>query len=235
VTATHLYGVLDSGILPAPSARGLDGRAVRALPAGIFSAWVSDVPEARLEATPQRLRQHDAVLRDAVAGGYSVVPSLFGRLHPGDSALIASIDASAAAIGAAMALVRDRVEMSFLVTPSRAELEWNFESPQEALGPGSEHLRRIRRQVHAERNLRELAAALAQTTTRELGDLIVAERVVENPAPPIIVARAHLVTRANIARYLQAIKSKAEAADQALRVAVRGPGAAYSFAAVQIG
>jgi hypothetical protein len=59
--------------------------------------------------------------------------------------------------------------------------------------------------------------------------------VVERPAPPVLVARAHLVTRENIARYVRAVNSQAAIADSALRVAVRGPGAAYSFAAVRIG
>jgi hypothetical protein len=105
----------------------------------------------------------------------------------------------------------------------------------EGLGPGREHLLRIRNQVHAERILRDSATKLAQGATRMLDGLIEAERVVENPAAPVLVARAHLVTRDNIARYLQAVKLQAAAVDPALRVVVRGPGPAYSFAAVQIG
>jgi len=101
--------------------------------------------------------------------------------------------------------------------------------------PGREHLLRIRNRIHAERILRDSATELAQSATRALGELFLAERVVENPAPPVLVARAHLVTRDNIVRYLQAVKLHAAAADRALRIVVRGPGAAYSFAAVQIG
>ena len=72
-------------------------------------------PTQTLEATPQRLREHDAVLRDAVAAEYSVVPSLFGRLHADDASLGVALERSAESLDEAMALVQGRVEMSLLV------------------------------------------------------------------------------------------------------------------------
>jgi hypothetical protein len=233
--AVHLYGVLDAGADPTPSIPGLDGRVVRVLALGDRCAWVSDVAESRLEATPPRIRAHDAVLSGAIAQGYSVVPSLFGRLHADDAALIAGLEGSAAALDAAMALVRERVEMSIIVAPSGAAPAAKPEHQRESRGPGHAHLQRIRNQVHAERILRGSAAELALSATRALTDLYIAERVVEEPAPPVLVARAHLVARDSVARYLRAVKLEAAGSDPALRVAVRGPGAAYSFAAVQIG
>jgi hypothetical protein len=231
----HLYGVLETDARPAASARGLDGRAVRVLPLPRRCAWVSDVSESTIEATPQRLREHDAVLRGAVAAGYSAVPSLFGRLHADDAALAAELEARSAALESAMALVRGRVEMSLLVAPSGASAGAEHDEPHETRGPGHEHLRRLRIQMQGERNLRDSAAELAHSTTRALRGLYIAERVVENPAPPVLMARAHLVARDDIARYLLAAKTLSAAAGPALRVAVRGPGAAYSFAAVQVG
>lgn len=79
------------------------------------------------------------------------------------------------------------------------------------------------------------ATELAQAVARALTGLVVAERVVESPAPPVLVARAHLVARADVARYVGVVEAVADAADAAFRVAIRGPGAAYSFAAVQSG
>ena len=227
MTPLHLYGVLDADAEPAPSTRGLDGRAVRVLSLGARCAWVSDVAESRLEATPQRLREHDAVLRAAVAAGYSVVPSLFGRLHADDAALTAALDT-------AMALVRGRVEMSLLVAPSGAPAASEPDRSLATRGPGHEHLRRIQVQMHRERILRASATELGQSATRVLRGIFVAERVVENPTPPVLMARAHLVARDDIARYLPAVKMLAASAGPDLRVVVRGPGAAYSFAAVQI-
>jgi hypothetical protein len=233
VTVLHLYGVLDAGDVPPVSMRGLDGRTVRVLLVGDRCAWVSDVAESRLEATTERIREHDAVLRGATEVGYSVVPSLFGRLHANEATLIAALELSSDALETGLALVRGRVEMSLLVAPSGAPPS-SVDEPPAILGPGHQHLLRIRNQVHGERLLRDTAFELAQSATRLLGDLFVAERVVENPAPPILAARAHLVARDDIARYLRAVKSIGAAADLSLRVAVRGPGAAYSFAAVQI-
>jgi hypothetical protein len=231
----HLYGVLEADAHPDASTPGLDGQAVRTLAVHGRCAWVSDVTVARLEATPQRLREHDAVLRGAIAAGYSVIPSLFGRLHASEAALTAALEARSAAFDSAMALVRGRVEMSLLVLPSGARPEPEPDDSREIRGPGHEHLRHIKNQMHGERILRDSAAELANSVTRVLSGVYVAERVVENPAPPILMARAHLVARDDIARYLRAVKTLSAAAGNALRVAVRGPGAAYSFAAVQIG
>jgi hypothetical protein len=175
------------------------------------------------------------VLRGAIANGYSVVPSLFGRLHTDDAALMAGLEGNAPALDAAMTLVRGRVEMSFIVTPLGAAPVARPDREGETRGPGHAHLWHIRNQVHAERILRGSATALALSGTRALTGLYIAERVVDDPAPPVLVARAHLVARDHIARYLRAVKLEAASADPALRITVRGPGAAYSFAAVQIG
>jgi hypothetical protein len=234
VTPLHLYGVLDADAEPAPSTRGLDGRAVRVLSLGARCAWVSEVVEPRLEATLQRLREHDAVLRAAVAAGYSVVPSLFGRLYADEATLTAALEAHGAALDTAMALVRGRVEMSLLIAPSGAPAAPEPDHSLATRGPGHEHLRRIQGQMHGERILRASATELGQSAARVLRGIFVAERVVENPTPPVLMARAHLVAREDIARYLPAVKMLAASAGPALRVVVRGPGAAYSFAAVQI-
>jgi hypothetical protein len=164
-----------------------------------------------------------------------VVPSLFGRLYANDAVLTTELEARGAALDTAMTLVRGRVEMSLLVAPSKAHGSAEHDEPHAIRGPGHEHLRRIKIQMHGERNLRDSAAKFAISATRVLGGLLVAERVVENPAPPVLLARAHLVAHDDIARYLRAVKTLSAAAGPVLRVVVRGPGAAYSFAAVQIG
>ena len=231
----HLYGVLGADSVPASSTRGLDGQPVRTLQLGTHCAWVSDISASTLEAPPQRLREHDAVLRGAVAAAYLVVPSLFGRVHADEASLRAALERSAEALDAAMALVRGRVEMSFLVTSSGVTRVSEHEELREIREPGREHLQKIRKQVHAERILRHKAADLVHSASRVLHELSIAERVVENPAPPILSARAHLVARENVARYERAVSLEASSADPELRVAVRGPGPAYSFAAVRIG
>src|SRR5206468_5223946 len=106
--------------VPATLLAGLDRQPVRVLSWGDRRAWVSDALAPTLEATPNRLREHDAVLRGAIDAGYSVVPSLFGRLHADDRSVIAALEQSERAVETAMTLVRDRVEMSFLVLASRA-------------------------------------------------------------------------------------------------------------------
>ena len=231
----HLYGILDAGATPAPSMRGLDGLPVRTISLDTRCAWVSDISGSTLEATPQRLREHDAVLHEAVVAEYSVVPSLFGRLHANDASLGASLQQSAEALDEAMSRVRGRVEMSFLVAASGVPPVREHGELRETREPGREHLRRLQNQVHAERILRDSASELAQSASRVLNELSVDERVVERPAPPVLAARAHLVTRENIARYVQVVSLQAAMVNPGLRAVVRGPGAAYSFAAVRIG
>ena len=233
--AVHLYGVLDAGALPAPATRGLDGCPVRTLMVGARCVWVSDVAESTLVATAQRILTHDAVLRGAIDRGNSVVPSLFGSLHANDAALIGALQANAAAIESAMTLARGRVEMSVVVAPSENAAGAEAGQPSQSSGPGHAHLQGIRDRLHAERNLRGSAAELGLAAARALAGLYLAERVVDDPEPPVLFARAHLVARDHVARYLRAVKSEAVRAHPALRIAVRGPGAAYSFAAIRIG
>jgi len=231
----HLYGVLSAGAVPPSSVRGLDGQPVRTLSVGAHAAWVSDIAARTLEATPQRLLEHDAVLRAALAAEYLVVPSLFGRVHADDASLRAALEPSAGSLDEAMELVRGRVEMSMLVVASGMADPGEHERSHDGGQPGRAHLERIRKQVHAERILRGNASALLQSAARALSELFVAERVVDSPAPPVLAARAHLVARENVARYERTVSLECASADPELRVVVRGPGAAYSFAAVRFG
>jgi hypothetical protein len=231
----HLYGVLDADALPESTMRGLDGRPVRALLLGAQCVWVTDISTPAFEATPKRLREHDAVLRGAVEAEYSIVPALFGRLHADDASLGGALERSARSLEEAMALVRGRVEMSFLVAASGMAAQGEQEAPGESRSRGRDHLQRVQKQIHAERILRDKASEVAQSGSGMLSELFVAERVVESPASPVLAARAHLVARENVARYVRAVNLQAASVDPELRVAVRGPGAAYSFAAVRIG
>jgi hypothetical protein len=209
---------------------------VRALPVGDHVAWVSDVDEPARAVTARRLHEHDAVLACAVAAGLSPMPALVGRTYGSDSTLIAALEPRAVAIGEALDLVRGRVEMSLLVATRPGEpLAGDETSSGEVEGAGRRHLGRIRSQLHGERNLRDAATVLAQSIATALGPLIVAERIVEDAAPPVLVGRAHLIARDAVAHYVELVERTSAGTDHPLRVAVRGPGAAYSFAAVQLG
>lgn len=229
----HLYGLIDAHADFAALTPGLDGRAVRVLRVGARGALVSDIAESTLEATPRRLREHDSVLRAAVAAGYSPIPARVGRLHGDDAAVVTVIEQRGAALDAAMELVRGRVEMSLLIARAAVPRTVEPEAPLlRGEGPGRGHLRRLGRQLHGERNLLDAANDVAQSVMRALIGVIVAECTVEDPASPVIAGRTHLVARSHVARYLVAIETVAAAASPVLRIAVRGPGAAYSFAAV---
>ena len=232
----HLYGVLEGGATFALTTCGLDGRAVRSLPWRGRGALVSDVDERTLTATPRRLREHDAVLRAAVMAGVTLVPARIGRLYADDASVVCALEDHAADVDMALSLVRGRVEMSLLIseavrTPEASPVLPVYTGP----GAGREHLRRIQYGMRGERNMLHAASELAQAAARALTGLVVAERVVESPAPPVLVARAHLVARDDVARYVGVVEAVADATDAAFRVAIRGPGAAYSFAAVQGG
>jgi hypothetical protein len=233
----HLYGVLEGGARFVPATCGLDGRPVRSLEWGGRSALVSDVHESALTATPRRLREHDAVLRAAVASGLTVVPARIGRLYADDASVLRALGDRATDIALAMSLVRGRVEMSLLISAGVPTPAGFPAQPGAASGPGAgrEHLRRIQGQMRGERNMLHAASELALAAARALTGVVVAECVVESPAPPVLVARAHLVARDDVARYVGVVETVAAAADAAFRVAIRGPGAAYSFAAVQGG
>lgn len=233
----HLYGVLEGGAIFASATCGLDGRRVRALSWGARRALVSDVDERTLTATPRRLREHDAVLRAAVMAGHTVVPARIGRLYADDASVLRALADHVTDLDLAMSLVRDRVEMSLLISEAVRTPVAPASPPPRSAGPGAgrEHLRLIQYGMRGERNMLHAATELAQAAARALTGLVVDERVVERPAPPVLVARAHLVARADVARYVGVVEAVAAAADAAFRIAIRGPGAAYSFAAVQGG
>lgn len=231
----HLYGVLDAGTSISPSIPGLDGRAVRALAVGGRWAWVSDIDEPTLTVTPRRLREHDAVLGAMVAAGGSPVPALMGRLYIDDAAVIAVVHERAAELDVAVSLLRGRVEMSLLITGAPAARRPTRAAPTAGEGAGIAHLRRLQGEMHGERNMLHAAHDLAQSLTRALTGMVVAEHAVGNAAPPVLVARAHLVARDDLARYMATVDAMAANGGSGLRVVVRGPGAAYSFAAVRGG
>ncbi|MGH7621989.1 MAG: GvpL/GvpF family gas vesicle protein [Gemmatimonadaceae bacterium] len=236
MTPVHLYGVLGAEGRDPPSIAGLDGHPVRALPLGERFAWVSELNEPAQTVTPRRLREHDAVLGRAVAAGLSPAPALVGRSHASDDAVIAALGARDAAIGEALALARGRVEMSLLIAPAAAPTPSQPETAgRGGEGAGARHLRRIASELHGERNLLDAASVLAQSLAVALAGMVVAERIVENAAPPVLIGRAHLIARGDVERYLESVEQLIEASDPFLRVVVRGPGAAYSFAAVQGG
>lgn len=236
MTPVHLYGVLGAeGRLP-PLVKGLDGRPVRSLVVGERYAWVSELDEPVQTVTPRRLREHDAVLGAAIAAGLSPAPALVGRAHADVAAVIAALGTRSAAIGEALALVRGRVEMSLLIaTRAAPALAAPDAVAGSEAGAGLRHLRQIQGKLSGERILLDSASVLAQSITKGLGGMVLAERIVENAAPPVLVGRAHLILREDVERYLKAVQQLTESSDFDLRVAVRGPGAAYSFAAVQGG
>jgi hypothetical protein len=183
------------------------------------------------------LREHDAVLRAAVIAGAAIVPARIGRVYADDASVMRALEEHAADVERALTLVKDRVEMSLLITEAMPSPRSSSVQPSRTEGPGAgrEHLRRIAYGMRGERNMLHAATELAQAAARSLTGVIVAECEVENPAPPVLVARAHLVAREDVARYVGVVEAVAAAADAAFRIAIRGPGAAYSFAAVQNG
>ena len=154
----HLYGVLDVEAKPSPSMRGLDGLPVRTIRSARDAPGCPTFPDRR----SMRLRSGFASTMRCCAtrssAEYSVVPSLFGRLHANDTSLGASLEQSAEALDEAMVRVRGRVEMSFLVAASGVPAAAEREELGETREPGREHLRRLRSRIHAERILRDKAA-----------------------------------------------------------------------------
>lgn len=184
---------------------------------------------------PETLRAHDAVVRRLAAACEAVLPARFGSLVADERALTDLLARDAAALRAALALVRGREQMTLRLfgtpastEPSTAGTDETAAEESDGLGPGARYLAargRALARLHAAPEIEPLRPVLAR--------FVRAERVERHPAPPLLASVYHLVDRGAGAAYAEAVQEAAQRLS--VQVTVSGPWPAYAFAPVGAG
>ncbi|HEU4565403.1 MAG TPA: GvpL/GvpF family gas vesicle protein [Gemmatimonadaceae bacterium] len=223
----------DCGAPPAGLA-GVDGLPVRAAALGRLRAWVSDVPGPAPEATAERARAHDAVVRAAMAVE-TPLPARFGQVAADDAALAAAVEGRAASFAEALAHVRGAVEMTVRLLPGGAEASRppgaapRAVEGSAAVRSGRAYLERVRERTAAEEEWRRRAGFLQDEVSHAVAAIVRDETRPALLSPVATLAMAHLVPRERVGAYRAAIGGLRER-DPALPMMLSGPWAPYSFA-----
>ena len=216
------------------------GRArVRVLALGGLAAVVSEAGDDAPAVNEENLLAHNRVNAAALAVS-TPLPCRFGT-RAAAGRLAEYVSANGAALAAALARVRGRVEMSVKlmwkkeVGSRKSEVESEAGGVAEApAGAGTAFLLKKRREILGEEGARRRAEEVAAWLAAGVGELAreTAERL--SPSEPIFVRAAHLVERGRVEEYRARLRALA-AGREDLRLLASGPWPPYSFSDIRSG
>ncbi|HEX8723114.1 MAG TPA: GvpL/GvpF family gas vesicle protein [Pyrinomonadaceae bacterium] len=224
---------------------GVGGAPARVLALGALSAVVSDAAEEPAPVTEENLLAHNRVNAAALALT-TPLPFRFGTLAAPER-LAEYARSNEAALAAALARVRGRVEMSVKLLEkaegpkAKAGSEEGGAGAQETspgeaaprgVGRGTAFLLRKRREVLGEESARRRAEELAAWLAEGLRGLAVETSASLSPAEAIVVRAAHLVERGRVGEYRRRLRALGAERD-GLRLLSSGPWPPYSFSDVR--
>jgi hypothetical protein len=215
----HLYGIVD------PRTRcagvGLDGEQLIAIDCGGIVAVASEhTRPLGSEPVEEALWQHEGVLEALLEKG-PVLPVRFGVRFADREELRAELAPRSARLAAALAQVRDRVEVSVRLLARDDVPGPCVRGADAGPGPGARYLRRRLD------DSREAAVKLEAIRTR-LAPLAVAERSRLLPRPGTPATSAFLVERRSLERFRQAA-GELERELQDVALVCTGPWPPYNF------
>lgn len=200
MSGLHVY-CLTAGAGPPVGLAGIGGRRVGGWSAGGLCAWASPLdaspaPDARL------LRVHHDVVLTAFRDS-AVLPVRFGQWLPDPDALATWLEREGERMRSELERLRDTVE--FGVRVAQREEEPHAPTPPRHEQPEPrEYLRTIARRRAAKREGLARRDAVVGRLSSAVGGLVREERVVPT-APGDLAAVAHLVDRARVEPYREAV------------------------------
>lgn len=223
---------------PAPDAEleGLAGRPVRLIEAAGIGAWISDTPA--LPPTPERLRDHDRVVRAALRTA-TPLPIRYGTgCFATESDARDALRARSDELRESLARVEGRLEMGVRLEWTRPEPSSEPRNEPSGRSPGEgdvdqpsggrAYLEARRREIELRDAGRAAAAAALDRLERELDLEGVPTVRTLLPSPGVAGLLAHLVLRSEAQRYNECVTRAARAMPE-YRLTVSGPWAPYSF------
>ena len=223
MSGLHVYCVVAADSVPPAGLAGLDGRVVGARNAGPVAAWTSEL-DAAPAPEPELLRVHHDVVLAAFRAG-DVLPVRFGQWLPDAHTLTAWLEREGPAMRSAMERVRDAVEFGVRVVGGEPEPAAEVVQP-EADGP-RDYLRTLARRRAGKREAMVQRDSLVGRLGSAVGQFVREQRIVP-PAPGDLAAVAHLVDRAQVEPYREAVARFFEP-QAPLRAEVTGPWPPWSF------
>lgn len=218
---------------PTDGLTGIDGEEVRAHRIGELVVWVSDL-NGPMEVSEGRLRQHERVVREALATA-TPLPFRFGSVFRSIDALDDAIVARSESFRAALGRVADRMEM--VIRIGRGGVIGDPEpatSERPPTGPGRpasgrEYLERRRQQLKAREAGRIEAERLLQEVEREVVDLTTATAVFPDRDGRFVGRVACLVRKGDLSAFRARVSRVVQDGRPDMNVLVTGPWAPYSF------
>jgi hypothetical protein len=212
----HLYALADH---PArlPRLSGLDGSALTAADADGIDAIFSEHEAGSIGATEDAVLAHARVVEEVGALNDAVLPARFPGRYETKASLVDAVRGDAPQLRVALQRVRGCAEMGVRVVR-------RSDGGAPSAGSGSDYMRgRLDAVRDAERLAGELDAAV-RGISRDGACSVVA-------TSELVLSAAHLVARADVERFREAVETVARAHPELAYVCV-GPWAPYSFALV---
>jgi hypothetical protein len=216
----HLYGIVEPQV--ACTGVGLGGEPLVPIACGDVVAVASmDARPFRSAPSEEALWQHESVLEALLERG-SVLPVRFGVRFPDHDALRAEVQPRSAALAAALAHVRGRVELSVRLLAREGEPRPPTVTEVDAdAGPGVRYLRgRLEERRDASRKLDAVRSKLSPCAVAERSQLL--------PRPGTLAASAFLVERTAVDDFRQEVRALEGEIEDVLLVCT-GPWPPYNF------
>ena len=179
--ATYLYCIRNDPRAVPGDLTGVDGVPVRSMYATGLTAWVSDVADAPVVSTLERVTAHDAVCTAAMLVGETPLPIRFGQTFSDDAAAAGAIASRRPVLRERLARVAGCAELRVVVSRGRGGEEPAAPVGQrpgaesaEGVGRGTAFLRQLAREGRA-----DLAREIACEEIRHIVRAAAAAYVVE--------------------------------------------------------
>lgn len=226
----YLYCILRATREPPADLLGIDSSPVRAVDLGGLAAWVSDLDETSIVASPARARGHDRVVRAALEDE-TPLPARFGQVLPNEADFRAALSERRGALEAALERVEGAMEMTVrMLVPVAPGAESAEKANVGRRGPksGRGYLEQVAAVQREERNVLAKARIVRDRVSSAVGRLVRAESFAGAASGSSLATLSHLVPRKNIDAYRNALLALRDE-DPSLAIMVSGPWAPYSF------
>ncbi len=221
---------------PVESVTGIAGSTPRLLRHGEMAAVVSPFGDEKIAVTRENVLAHERVVRRVLAET-TPLPFRFGTIVS-EARLASYLDSQQSKLKEQLARVRGAVEMSVKVIwkPEAVggEAAGGVDEEKvggEAVGSGTRFLLEKRRELLGEGVMKERAAEVGAWLGRALEGTVRESRVQLQPSEGLLLAASHLVERARLADYREAL-GRAKNERPEIHFLTSGAWPPYSFISV---
>ena len=219
--AFYIYCVVPPEHEPA-TVTGIDDVPVQLVQCAGLGLWTSQLA-AVPEASVTHIRQHNAVVEQAISDHVTPVPVRFGQWAADRTALDQSFEPRAENFRKLLALFAGSLEFGLrILDPSPPPAQDVQAGP---VRTGREYLVAVRDRLRP----RPANEAVHERVQAAVASLVKVERVETQQTPHIMVSYAHLVARSDFERYRSQVQKLREELT-GVRFLVSGPWPPYSFA-----